>query len=150
MFIISKTSTQYNVGKTVIWNMLYFIDFNYFEIYGETLTGETYFKSEYGALPSHFGEVIGELIYYNKIYLRKEPYFSKFINKYYLTSIHNINLDNKEMVIINDVLDKLSDFSAVEIVDYICGDVPFKIASFDEELDYTYVFYRDYEYSAVL
>lgn len=147
MFIISRSSDNYNVGKTVLSNMLYFIDFNYFETYGESLTNEIYIKSYLGAVPSHFDEIVRELIYYNKIYRRKEPYYYHYINKYYLTSLHNIDLDYKELIVVEDVLDNLMEFSAVEIVDYISGDAPFKIAGFDEPLDYSFVFYRDFDYS---
>ncbi|WP_297980668.1 type II toxin-antitoxin system antitoxin SocA domain-containing protein [uncultured Methanobrevibacter sp.] len=142
MFIISRCSDNYNVGKTVLSNILYFIDFNYFEIYGESLTNEIYIKSYLGAVPSHFDEVVRELVYYGKIYKRREPYFYHYINKYYLTSIQNIDLEYKEQIIINDVIDNLRDFSAVEIVDYVMEDFPFKMAGFDESIDYSYVFYR--------
>ena len=144
MFIISKCSDNYNVGKTVLSNILYFVDFNYFERYGESLTNEIYIKSYLGAVPSHFDEVVRELMYYGKIYRRKEPYYYHYINKYYLTSIHNIDLDHKGLIVINEVLDALMDFSAVEVVDYIMEDFPFRMAGFDEPIDYSYVFYRSF------
>jgi len=46
------------------------------------------------------------------------------------------------LIIINEVLDGLMDFSAVEVVDYIMDDFPFRMAGFDEPIDYSYVFYR--------
>ena len=38
----------------MLCTILYFIDFNYYEIYGTLLTKETYIKSKKGIKPKHF------------------------------------------------------------------------------------------------
>lgn len=43
-YILSNSYDKPHVGKTVITTTLYFIDFNYYEAYGKSLTKETYQK----------------------------------------------------------------------------------------------------------
>lgn len=56
-------------------------------------------------------------------------------------------LNTKELSVINEVIDKLSDMSAKEISEYSHGDMPWRIAEDNEDLDYEYVFCRDPEYT---
>ena len=53
-YILSNCYDKPHVGKTVISTALYFTDFNYYEIYGEPLTKETYLKSKKGIIPKTF------------------------------------------------------------------------------------------------
>ena len=60
-YVILKTESIDNVGKTVLYKILYFIDFNYYELFEEKLTGETYLKYTYGPAPCDFDDVMSEL-----------------------------------------------------------------------------------------
>lgn len=146
-YIIAKTSDKGNVGKTVLSNMLYFIDFNYYELYGESLTGESYFKTLNGLSPAHFNSTLIDLIQSDIIYLKKEPYFDNYIKKYYITRIPNHKFSKKEYFVIKDVLDSFADYSATRFNYYLSKDAPFRNAGIDEEITYECVFHRDSEYS---
>ena len=50
-YILSNCYDKPHVGKTVISTTMYFTDFNYYEVYGEPLTKETYMKSKKGIIP---------------------------------------------------------------------------------------------------
>ena len=67
-YILSNSYDKPHVGKTVITTTLYFIDFNYYEAYGKSLTKETYQKHKKGINPMHFTKITEELIEKNKIY----------------------------------------------------------------------------------
>ena len=60
-YILSNCYDKPHVGKTVISTALYFTDFNYYEIYGEPLTKETYLKSKKGIIPKHFNKITEEM-----------------------------------------------------------------------------------------
>ena len=60
-YVIHKTSGISKVGKTVLFKILYFTDFNYYELFEEKLSGETYLKYPYGPAPCNFDNVILEL-----------------------------------------------------------------------------------------
>ena len=62
MYILFKCYNKPNIGKTVLCTVMYFIDFNYFELYGTYLTKETYIKSNRGIKPKHFRKITQDLI----------------------------------------------------------------------------------------
>ena len=128
--------------------MLYFIDFNYYEIYGKLLTKETYIKSKKGIKPKHFIEITEELIAKKQLFLRKEPYYHRILHKYYLTIIPTHKFSCEELEIIDFSIEQLSDNNATTIIQYAIRDPPIIIANFGEDIDCRYVFSRNEEYSA--
>ena len=149
MYIISQCHSKPNFGKTVLCSILYFIDFNHYELYGELMTNETYIKSKRGIRPIHFREISEELISKNYLFFRKEPYYNRIIYRYYLTVIPNIHFSQSELEIINYAISKLSDENATTVTKYAKNDPPIHIADFGDEIDFRYVFSRDNEYSLI-
>ena len=149
MYILSQCHQKPNFGKTVLCSILYFIDFNYYELYGELMTNETYIKSKRGIRPTHFREISEELISKNYLFFRKEPYYNRTIYKYYIIIIPSLKFSQKELEIINDAINKLSDENATTITKYAKRDPPISVAEFGEPIDFRYVFSRGNEYSII-
>jgi hypothetical protein len=147
MYVLFQAGNRPSFGKTVLCSMLYFIDFNYYELYGELLTNETYIKSKRGIKPLHFREVIKYLTENNKLFFRKEPYYNRIIHKYYPLVIPNVKFTPEELEIINYSINKLIHNNASSITKYATKDPPIIIAHLDEEIDFRYVFSRNEEYS---
>jgi hypothetical protein len=147
MYILSQCSHKDNFGKTVLCSIMYFIDFNYYELYGKLLTNETYIKSKRGIRPKHFRQVSGELIASRQLFFRKEPYYNRIIYKYYPLIIPDAKFKPDELEIIHSSIRKLSNSNANTIMKYAIRDPPITIANLGEEIDFRYVFSRDREYS---
>jgi uncharacterized phage-associated protein len=148
-YIISKCGGNDNVGRTVVYKLLYFSDFDFYEINEISLTGEKYIRKPMGPVPNHFLKVRDELINENKI---KEENINISLNRkqYKYSSLKQPDislLSEKELQIINNVITKLANMNATQISEYSHGDMPWKVASNKEEIDYEYVFYRDPDYS---
>ena len=124
LYILSQCHQKPNFGKTVLCSILYFIDFNYYELYGELLTNETYIKSKRGIRPAHFREISEELISKNYLYFRKEPYYNRTIYRYYLIIIPNLKFNQNELEIIHNAISKLSNENATTITKYAKKDSP--------------------------
>jgi len=60
-YIIGRCGHQDNVGRTVLYKLLYFSDFDFYELYEESITGETYRKLPIGPVPEHFEMALNEL-----------------------------------------------------------------------------------------
>ena len=45
LYILNKVGAKENIGETVIYKLLYFIDFDFYERYEEQLIGATYIKT---------------------------------------------------------------------------------------------------------
>ncbi len=137
-YILSRCKSK---DKTVLSILLYFSDFNFYEIYEKPITDEIYLKFDKGPFPSHFVNIEKEMI--NTGELIKEKGHSMYNYKYPDLSL----LSTNELAVINDVIGKLGNMSASEISEYSHGDTPLRIAKNQQPLDYEYVFYRDEEYS---
>ncbi len=147
IYLIAKTMSKKNVGKTVLANLLYFVDFDYYELYGESLTGERYFKTINGLKPKHFDDILIDLIQRDIIYLKRESYYDNNLKKYFIVKIPDNRFSKKEYFVIRDVLDRFSDKSATKLNYIISRDYPFKHALLDEEINYECVFHRENDYS---
>lgn len=147
MYILFKTYNKRSFGKTVLSTIMYFIDFNYYELYGRLLTKETYIKSKKGIEPVHLHEITQDLISKNQMTMRKEPYYNRTIHRYYPTIIPTCKFSKKELEIINLVLSRLSNSNAHTITKYVKYDSPLIIAEFGENIDCRYVFSRNENYS---
>jgi hypothetical protein len=54
LYILNKIGSKPNIGETVIYKLLYFIDLNYYEKYEEQLIGATYIKNHHGPTLKEF------------------------------------------------------------------------------------------------
>ena len=54
LYILEKVGSKSNVGMTVLYKLLYFIDFDYYEKFEEQLIGATYIKNHFGPTPVEF------------------------------------------------------------------------------------------------
>ncbi|OGD62362.1 repressor protein [Candidatus Berkelbacteria bacterium RIFOXYA2_FULL_43_10] len=148
LYILEKIAGKPNIGETVLYKLLYFCDFNYYEIFEEQLTGAKYIKNHYGPTPISFKGVVGEMIKNGEISLDKNKYHGYPQTRYIALrrpDLRRINGAEKE--IIDDVLCKLSDLSAKQISEYSHDDTPWKIAESGKPIDYEAVFYRSPAYS---
>jgi len=62
LYILNKIGSKPNIGETVIYKLLYFIDFDFYEKYEEQLIGATYLKNNYGPTPIEFIEIANKMI----------------------------------------------------------------------------------------
>ena len=146
-YILTKCSNKPNFGKTVLCSLLYFIDFNYYELYNELITNETYIKSKKGIEPKHFSQISQNLILKNQLYLKKQPYYNRIIHKYHLLIIPTIKFNKKELEIIDFSIKKLSNNNASSITRYAIKDPPINAADFGDNINYKYVKSRNKVYS---
>lgn len=142
-FIISKTGSLENVGKTVIYKMLYFSDFDFYETHETAMTGETYYKLPNGPGPKHFDETIAKLEKESKIKMSNGNFFGKKQTKFSSISEPCLTLLNgEELKVVEKVISKLSGMNANQISSYSHEDIPWKATKNNEQINYELVFYR--------
>ena len=147
-YIISICGFQDNFGRVLLNKILYFSDFDNYEIYEKSISNEKYIRKVNGPVSSHFIEAISDLIKEGKI--EETPEIVINFKKYRYTSLTEPNtelLSKKELQVIDDVINRISHFRSEEVSNYSHGDLPWKIAKDGGELNYEAVFYRDPEYS---
>ena len=150
LYILNKVGSKPNVGEAVLFKLLYFIDFNYYEKYEEQLTGATYIKNTYGPTPKEFIKIVKEMEENGEVVKIENKYF-KYPQRKYLpvrkAKIEVINENGNETEIIDNVLDNLADKNANELTEYSHNDVPWITTEDGRIIDYESVFYRTMPYS---
>jgi transcriptional regulator with XRE-family HTH domain len=149
IYILEKVGSKPNVGETVLYKLLYFMDFNFYEKYEEQLIGATYIKNHHGPTPKEFVKIVEEMIDNEELVKVQNKYFEHLQKKYLPLRKPDLSLlSAREKEAIDDVLNsRLSDMNATQISEYSHGDVPWKATDDGEIIDYESVFYRNAPYS---
>ncbi len=143
-YIISKTGDLDNVGKTLLFKMLYFSDFDYYELTEKSITGESYFKLPNGPAPRHFDIVIKKLEKENKVEINYGNFFGKQQHKFISIKEPELNLLNgDELKRIDKAIKKLSAMNATQVSSYSHLDMPWKATKDKALISYELVFYRN-------
>ena len=150
LYILEKCAGKPNVGETVLYKLLYFIDFDNFEINGQSISGLNYIHLQYGPVPmaSLYSPVIEEMKLGQELKIIISDYFGLKIKRYINLVTHDIDsLSPKETKIIDNVIGSLSNMSASQIEEYSHGDAPWQLTSEKEVIPYSLVFERQSPYA---
>jgi len=148
LYILERCAGKPNVGETVLFKLLYFSDFNYYELYEEHLTGARYRKLPYGPVPQKLDTIINQMIDIDQIQRVKTKYHGYPQTRYLpLVKANLTELKASEKEIIDRIIEQMSDWSAAAISNYSHKDMPWVASKEGEEINYELVFYRDAPYS---
>src|ERR1035437_4741395 len=116
LYILERCAGKPNVGETVLYKLLYFSDFNYYELYEEHLTGAKYRKLPYGPVPQKMDAIINQMIDKGEIKKIKTEYFNKLQTRYLpLQKADLTKLLASQKEVIDKVIEQMSDWSAASI-----------------------------------
>lgn len=147
LYILNKVGAKPNIGETVIYKLLYFIDFDYYEEYEEQLIGATYMKNVFGPTPIEFAKFVEKMLDKDIVKV-KNKYFDYPQTKYLpLRRADLSKLKGSDIKVIDSVLERLSDMNAAQISEYAHNDVPWLTTEDEQVIEYESVFYRTSPYS---
>ncbi len=148
LYILNKVGGKPNVGQTVLYKLLYFIDFDFYEKFERQLIGAKYIRNHHGPTPVEFAKIIQQMIADEEIEEVKSAFFSYPQVKYLPRRKADLSLiSGLEKEHIDSELERLSDMTATELSKLSHKDVPWITARQGELLDYETVFYRTGETS---
>ncbi len=148
LYVLNEIGSRPHVGETVIYKLLYFIDFDYYEKYEEQMIGASYIKNHYGPTPIEFRKIVDKMINDQDIERIKSKYFNYPQAKYLPLRKPDLSIFSaNELEMINNVLCRLSNMNAAQISDYSHGDVPWLTTEDNKPIEYESVFYRTNPYS---
>ena len=148
LYVLEKVGSKSNVGMTVLYKLLYFIDFDYYEKFEDQLVGATYIKNHFGPTPVEFKKIVESMESKGELETVKSKYFLHEQTKYLPRRESDISVLNaKEIKHIDEVLSRLSDKSATELSEYSHKDVPWIGTPDGKIISYESVFYRTPETS---
>ena len=148
VYVLGVIGAKPNIGETVLYKLLYFIDFDFYEKYEEQIIGATYIKNHFGPSPVEFQEIVEQMIADREIERFVVPFFDYRQKKYIPLRHPDLSkLNAREIQLIDDVLGRLSDMGAKQISEYSHNDIPWLTAEDGERIEYEAVFYRTPQYS---
>jgi len=148
LYILQKAGAKPNVGLTVLYKLLYFVDFDYYEKYEKQLMGLTYIKNHHGPTPREFIKVIRKMKKNKELEEIKSKYFQLDQRKYLPLREPNLDvLKPTELKMVDDILNKLGEMNATQISEYVHGDIPYQVADIGKNINYEYALYREKPYS---
>jgi transcriptional regulator with XRE-family HTH domain len=145
LYILDKCGAKANVGETVLYKLLYFSDFNYYELFEDYLTGAAYRKISYGPAPCDFQKIVQEMIDEGKLKKVTTEYYGKPQKKYLPlvdADISGWKWSAREKEVIDNVIERLSFMDAATISEFSHEDIPWEVTADKDIIDYDTVFYR--------
>ena len=148
LYFLERCAGKPNVGETVLYKLLYFADFNYYELYEEHLTGAKYRKLPYGPVPQKLDTIIDQMIKKGQLQRIKTEYHGYPQTRYLpLEKADLTELKASEKEVIDRVIEQMSDWSATMISDYSHKDLPWEVTDEGKDISYELAFYRELPYS---
>jgi transcriptional regulator with XRE-family HTH domain len=148
LYILEHCAGKPNVGETVLYKLLYFSDFNYYELYEEHLTGAKYRKLPFGPVPQKLDAIIKQMIDNGQLQRVKTEYHGFPQTRYLpLDKADLTQLKASEKEVIDRVIEQMSNWSAAMISDYSHKDLPWEITDEGKDINYELAFYRELPYS---
>jgi transcriptional regulator with XRE-family HTH domain len=148
LYILERCAGKPNVGETVLYKLLYFSDFNYYELYEEHLTGAKYRKLPYGPVPQKLDIIIGQMIEKGQLQRVKTDYHGYPQIRYLpLEKADLTELRASEKEVIDRVIEQMCDWTATMISDYSHKDLPWEVTDEGKDISYELAFYRELPYS---
>ena len=144
LYVLGKVGAKPNMGETVLYKILYFIDFDYYERFGRSITGMQYYRNHYGPTPgAGFRDITKAMIEAGELTIIQTKFHDRIQKKYIAGTEANLQVFNgQEIRHIDDVLSRLSNKTATEISDYAHRDTPWLITKPRGVIEYQLAKYR--------
>lgn len=148
LYVLQKCAAKPNVGETVLYKLLYFADFNYYERYEEHLSSATYRKLQHGPVPKELQVLLQQMQAAHKIEQHKTQFYEFAQTRYLPLVAPDLRLlKASETQVIDQVIHQLGDMPAKVISAYSHEDMPWKATDYNAVIDYELAFYREAPYS---
>ena len=132
----------------MLYKILYFCDFDYYEKFEEQFIGATYIKSSTGPTPVEFSKIVERMEHKGEIACVETKDFPHEQRKYLpMRSADLAWLSARDVTHIDDTLNRLAQYQWIDLSSRSRRDVPWMTADDRKPLDYEAVFYRTPEFS---
>jgi uncharacterized phage-associated protein len=141
--ILYFTETVPDLGKTKLYKLLYFLDFDHFEKHGTPVTEDLYHNKDLGPVPMHAEEMVKTMESKGLVKVVCEQVIDS--QRYRLQAIghHNPSVFKpSEIEMLCAVAEKWSHHTASEIVAASHGEAPWLATRKNEIIPYALAYYR--------
>src|SRR3989338_5867301 len=145
ILFFAKKIQNGTLGKVKLMKLLYFLDFDYFEKTGKSITGDEYLRFEYGPVPRMAKSLLAKMT-------GKEIKISKHKMKDGLNDQERIEalqepdvnvFTPEEVAMLDEIAGKWEKFTGTDMKNASHGEAPWIATKPNEVIDYNLAYYRD-------
>ena len=133
------------LGKLKMMKLLYFLDFDYFEKYGKSVTGDFYLRWERGPVPKTAEKILLKMNG-SEIKISKRKIAVGYNDQQHIEALINYDIKlftKEELMMMEEIADKWEKFSGAEMKSASHGEAPWIATKPDEIIDYNLSYYRN-------
>ena len=133
------------LGKLKIMKLFYFLDFDYFEKNGRSVSGDEYLRFDNGPIP-RMAEKILKAMNGKEIKITKRKVGFGYNDQQHIEPLKafDVNLfSREELLFMDEVANKWEKFSGAEMKTASHGEAPWVATKPNDVIDYNLVYYRN-------
>ena len=133
------------LGKLKLMKLLYFLDFDFFEKYGKSITGDEYLRFENGPIP-RMAEKILKQMSGQEIKITRKKVADGYKDQQHIESLRSFDVGmftGEELLMMEEIADKWEEFSGTEMKNASHGEAPWIATKPNDIIDYNLVYYRN-------
>lgn len=125
--------------------LLYYLDFDFFEKYGRSVTGDEYLRFDNGPVP-RMGEKIIKEMDGKEIKITKREIGNGYNDQLHIEALADFDMNvfgKEELMMLEEIACKWEKFTGSEIKNASHGEAPWIATKPDDVIDYNLVYYRN-------
>ena len=133
------------LGKLKLMKLLYFLDFDFFEKYGRSVTGDEYLRFEYGPV-QRMGEKMLKKMSGREIKITKRTVAGGLNDQMHIAALKDFDVSvfsKEELLMLEEVASKWEKFAGAEMKNASDGEAPWIATKPNDVIDYNLAFYRN-------
>lgn len=133
------------LGKLKLMKLLYYLDFDFFEKYGRSITGDEYLRFEMGPVPRQAKSLL-EKMNGKEIKITKRKIANGYNDQEHIEALTSFDpnvFEPEELLMLADVASKWEKFTGSDMKSASHGEAPWIAAKPNEVIDYNLVYYRN-------
>ncbi len=133
-------------GKKKAYKLFYFLDFDFFEAYGKSFTGDTYKALEMGPAPIYFDSIVQELIDEGKIEIkkvRKSPTHENDTVIFKPLTNTDYSFTKEEKSMLDRIIELYGNQTGTNLEKLSHAEAPYNAVDLYQIIPYEYSIYRD-------
>lgn len=148
LYILEKTAGKININESMLYKILYLIDFNYYEIHESHLSSIQYRKLSGNCFPKNIDTILKKLLD-NESILRIKTKINGVLQLRYIplekSDLTQMLASEKELI--DQTIDLVGNWTEEQISNYTQNDMPIKASKEGEDINNELAFYREAPYT---
>lgn len=145
IIFFAKKIQNGTLGKLKLMKLLYYLDFDHFEKYGESVTRDEYLRFENGPVPRMAEKLIKQMNG-KEIKIIRRKIREGMNDQMHIEAVTDFNLNvftKEELVMLEEVATKWDKFTGTEMKMATHGEAPWISTKPNEVIDYNLAYYRN-------